>query len=154
MSSSVREKPQLLASSFALHWLNNPAARLEEWAKELAPGGWIALATPIKGSFQEWYQAAAKANVPCTAISLPTQISLMKALGTMRIHYQEVHAYKDSSTNLKSLFKPIINVGAQATKTGSLTVSQWKRLKMFWPRSGESSKINLTWLTQLLIVQK
>ena len=63
-------KPNLLASSFVLHWLNNPQKQLKEWFNSLSLDGWIALAIPIKGSFPEWYEAAEKANLTCTALDL------------------------------------------------------------------------------------
>ena len=65
------KKPYLLASSFVLHWLDNPQKKLEEWFNSLSLDGWIALAIPIKGSFPEWYEAAEKANLTCTALDLP-----------------------------------------------------------------------------------
>ena len=45
------KRPNLLASSFVLHWLDNPQKQLKEWFNSLSPDGYNALAIPIKGSF-------------------------------------------------------------------------------------------------------
>ena len=49
-----REPPQLLASSFVLHWLPDPAQQLQRWVDALPQGGWLALAVPLDGSFPQW----------------------------------------------------------------------------------------------------
>ncbi|MEA5443868.1 methyltransferase domain-containing protein, partial [Cyanobium gracile] len=67
---SVLHGAALLASGFALQWLDDPAGQLGRWCRALAPGGWLVLAVPTAGSFPQWHRAAAAAGVPCTALEL------------------------------------------------------------------------------------
>ncbi|MBM5818337.1 MAG: methyltransferase domain-containing protein [Cyanobacteria bacterium K_Offshore_surface_m2_239] len=69
----------LLTSSFALQWLDDPAAALALWAERLAPGGALLLSVPTAGSFPEWRQAARAAQVPCSALPLPAADTLLAA---------------------------------------------------------------------------
>ena len=70
---SWSEPPQLLASSFVLHWLPDPAQQLRRWVDALPKGGWLALAVPVAGSFPQWQHAARAANQTCTALSMPVR---------------------------------------------------------------------------------
>ena len=47
----------LICSSLAFQWFQQPAATLEHWSRLLAPGGHIAFATMAADSFQEWRRA-------------------------------------------------------------------------------------------------
>ena len=147
-------KPTLLASNFALHWLENPTCRIKEWFSALAPGGLLAVALPVEGSFKEWYKAANAASVSCTAISLPSNHSLIEAFKPEQIRYQKVHKVLQNAPSVSSLLKPMIKVGAHASPTKSLSVGDWRRLQQLWPRSKWRNTIKLTWLIQLLLVQR
>ena len=70
----------LLLSSFALHWLKAPEQQLRHWCEQLLPGGWLALAVPLQGSFTSWHQAAEGAGVACSALPLPRELDLLAAL--------------------------------------------------------------------------
>ena len=151
---SWSQKPALLASSFALHWLNNPSSCIKEWLAALMPGGVLAIALPIEGSFHEWHLAADISGVPCTALQLPSQKSILKDLDNQNIRYQEVHSYTDQASNVTSLLKPLIKVGAQSTTQNSLRVGEWRRLHKAWPVYSKDNTVTLSWLIQLLIVQR
>jgi len=69
----------LLASSFALQWLEAPAEALRHWGEALAPGGWLLLSVPTAGSFPEWRQAAQRSGLPCSALPLPAADALLAA---------------------------------------------------------------------------
>ena len=69
----------LLASSFALQWLEAPAEALRHWGEALAPGGWLLLSVPTAGSFPEWRQAAQLSGLPCSALPLPAADALLAA---------------------------------------------------------------------------
>ncbi len=150
----MSEAPTLLASNFALHWLNNPTERIQEWFSALAPKGWLAIAVPIQGSFPEWQDAAKEAGVTCTALPLPSQTSIFKVLNPSKIKYQEVHVFCQQEEKVISLLKPIINAGANASPKQNLNVGQMRSLFKAWPRSPKGIGVNLTWLVQLLLVHK
>ena len=146
--------PKLLASSFALHWLYQPNERLKEWIKALDHSGWIALAVPIQRSFLEWKLAAKKANVAFTGLGLPSEKSIINALGSMEIHYQKTFEYTQKEKEVFSLLKPIIEVGGQASKEPKLGTGALRRLIQSWPYSQKRKEVKLTWMVQMLIAQK
>jgi len=149
-----QKKPALIASSFALHWLNQPTSRVEEWFSSLAPGGWLAIALPVHGSFQEWHIASKTSGVPCTAIQFPTHESLLKGLNLKHVRYQKLQRFTQTATRVGSLLKPIIKVGGQSTPQVSLSVGEWRRLQRFWPCSKRNRTVKLTWLIEILLIQR
>jgi len=134
------EKPNLLASSFVLHWLDNPQKQLKKWFNSLSLDGWIALAIPVKGSFPEWHEAADKANTPCTALDLPSYDSLIRVVPKKSILYNKIEVTKQTAKKATSLLKPMIKVGAQSSQKEQLSVSDWRHLLSFWPISTRINK--------------
>ena len=148
------QPPSLLVSSFALHWLSNPQARLKEWLAALAPGGWMALALPVHGSFPQWHHAAAAAGVTCSAMPLPSQSSLLEVLPPDCIRYQQLHRFTQKSAEVFSLLRPMRQMGAHSSPYPAMGISKWRRLKQAWPSHQESGVAELTWLIQLLLIQR
>ncbi len=146
--------PSLLASSFALHWLINPLERLHEWMAALTPEGWLALALPVQGSFPQWHQAAATAGVSCTALPFPSQASLLDVLSSNNIRHQQLHQFTQQSPEVFQLLKPMRQIGAQASPCPTMGVGNWRHLKQAWPRCQNSGDAQLTWLIQLLLIQR
>lgn len=50
----LTERFDLIVSSMALHWLERPVDILRRWKGLLNPGGLLAVALPVAGSFVEW----------------------------------------------------------------------------------------------------
>ena len=148
------EKPNLLASSFVLHWLNNPQKKLKEWVNSLSLNGRIALAIPIKGSFPEWYEAAEKANLTCTALDLPSYDSLIRVVPKENILFNKIEVIKQTATRASSLLKPMIKVGAQSSRKEPLSVSDWRHLLSFWPISNKDNQVSLSWSIQFLLIKR
>ena len=148
------EKPNLLASSFVLHWLDNPQKQLKKWFNSLSLDGWIALAIPIKGSFPEWYEAAEKANLTCTAIDLPSYDSLIRVVPKQSILYTKTEIVKQTAKKATSLLKPMIKVGAQSSHKKRLSIAEWRHLLSCWPISNKNKQINLSWSIQYLLIKR
>jgi malonyl-CoA O-methyltransferase len=148
------EKPNLLASSFVLHWLDNPQKKLKEWLNSLSLDGWIALAIPIKGSFPEWYEAAEKASLTCTALDLPSYDSLIRVVPKQRILYNKIEVIKQTAKKATSLLKPMIKVGAQSSQKEQLSVSDWRHVLSFWPISNKDHQVSLSWSIQFLLIKR
>jgi len=148
------KKPNLLASSFVLHWLDNPQKKLKEWLNSLSLDGWIALAIPIKGSFPEWYEAAEKANLICTALELPSYDSLIRVVPKQSIFYNEIEDIKQTAKKATTLLKPMIKVGAQSSQKEQLSVSDWRHLLSFWPISNKDKQVSLSWSIQFLLIKR
>ena len=148
------KKPNLLASSFVLHWLNNPQKQLNKWFNSLSLDGWIALAIPVKGSFPEWYEAADKANLTCTALDLPTYDSLIRVVPKQSILYNKIEIIKQTAKKVTSLLKPMIKVGAQSSQKEQLSISDWRHLLSFWPISNQDEEVSLSWSIQFLLIKR
>ena len=141
----------LLASSFALQWLNQPTCTLRSWCRSLTPGGWLVLAVPTAGSFPQWHRAAERAGVPCTALSLPSAEGLLKAAETNGLslrHGQRLRFTRQRQGGLQAL-RHLQRLGAGASRNTPLTPSQLRRLLAHWPATSP-----LTWEVLLLIGQR
>ena len=147
-------QPNLLASSFVLHWLDNPQMQLKEWFNSLSPDGWIALAIPIKGCFPEWYEAAKQANKRCTALELPSNDSLERVIPNQNIIYNKIEIFKQTAERATSLLKPMIKVGAHSSTKKQLSISDWRHLLSYWPVCNEDKEVNLSWSIQFLLVKR
>ncbi len=154
LPTDLPQPPNLIASSFSLHWLNDPKNRIKEWFSALAPGGWLALAVPIQGSFSEWHKAASLAKVNCTAMDLPSHHSLIESLNQNDIQYQHIESITQTASSVNSLLKPLVKMGAQATHHKPLRVTEWRRLKENWPVCEDNFEKQLTWIIQILLAQK
>lgn len=150
----LQEPPQLITSNFALHWLDKPAEKLNQWFSILAPEGWLAIAVPVKGSFPEWHNAATKANVKCTAMPFPSHESLINAIKNAKTKVHFLEQFTQEAPHVNSLLKPLIKVGAQTTPHASLTIGEWRRLYKSWVISKNSPSPKLTWLVQILLAQR
>tara|TARA_B100000965_G_scaffold278647_1_gene236430 strand:- start:989 stop:1744 length:756 start_codon:yes stop_codon:yes gene_type:complete len=147
-------KPNLLASSFVLHWLDNPQEKLREWFNSLSSEGWIALSIPIKGSFPEWYEAAASAKLTCTALPLPSYDSLIRVIPNQSIIFNKIKIIKQTSDKATSLLKPMIRVGAQSSPKEQLSISDWRQLLSNWPISNKDKQFRLSWSIQFLLIKR
>ncbi len=149
-----KEAPTLIASSFALHWLTKPQERIQEWFSALAPGGWLAIALPVKGSFPEWRNAARQAKVICTAMEFPSHDSLFNAISDTNIQFQKLESFTQEAPKVTSLLKPLVEIGGQASPFPSLTISEWRKLQKSWARSNNTKALRLTWIIQIFLAQK
>ena len=148
------KKPNLLASSFVLHWLDNPQKQLKEWFNSLSLNGWLALAIPIKDSFPEWHEAAEKANLTCTALDLPLHDSLTSVVPNQSIIYNKIDVFKQNAERATSLLKPMIRIGAQSSYKKQLSISDWRHLLSFWPISNKDKQVSLSWSIQFLLIKR
>lgn len=125
----------LLASSFALQWLEDPAGQLRHWAGQLAPGGWLVLAVPVAGSFAAWHAAARAAAVPCTALHLPEAEALENAVrgaGLELAQLQRLRFSRPPRDGLATL-RLLRSLGATASRQPPLSTGQLRRLLAHWP---------------------
>ena len=129
------EAAALLISSFALQWLDDPARQLAHWSRRLAPGGWLALALPVDGSFATWSAAATAAGVPCTALPLPRAPALIAAAsgaGLELRHCQRLRFSRPAQDGLTTL-RLLRSLGATASHQTTLGAGQLRRLLAHWP---------------------
>lgn len=141
----------LLASSFALQWLEDPAGSLARWCHQLGPGGWLVLAVPTAGSFPQWQDAAERAGVPCTALALPDADRLRQAArssGLRLQHDRRLRFSRPRQGGLRTL-RHLQRLGAGASPCQALSTGQLRRLLSHWPAASP-----LTWEVLLLIAQR
>jgi malonyl-CoA O-methyltransferase len=141
----------LLASSFALQWLNQPTRTFGHWCRSLAPGGWLVLAVPTAGSFPQWHRAAERAGVPCTALPLPSAVDLLQAAaasGLCLLHGRRLRFTRQNQGGLQAL-RHLQRLGAGASPRRPLTPAQLRRLLEHWPTTSA-----LSWEALLLIGQR
>ena len=150
---ALDQVPTLIASSFTLHWLENPCERMNEWFRALPPGGWLALAVPVEGSFPQWHQAAQRAEIQCTALDFPSSSSLLNNIPKNCIRYHKLHNFTQSASEVTSLLKAIRKVGAKTSKKTPLRISDWRILSKSWKRSLKSN-VSLTWSIQLVLIKR
>lgn len=141
----------LLASSFALQWLRQPAAVLSQWCRSLRPGGWLVLAVPTAGSFPQWRDAAERSGVPCSALPLPEADALLDAAvgsGLQLRRGQRLRFSRPEQGGLRTL-RHLQRLGAGASRDRPLSTGQLRRLLAHWPATSP-----LSWEVLLLIGQR
>jgi len=129
------QNASLLLSSFALQWLEDPTAQLGHWASRLAPGGWLALAVPLAGSFDTWRAAARAASVPCTALPLPEADELIEAAIRAGLQLRQAQRLRFSRGPCDGLatLRLLRRLGATASRQPPLDAGQLRRLLAHWP---------------------
>ena len=148
------DPPTLIASSFCLHWLSDPGTRLQHWYECLAPGGWLIVALPIEGCFPQWHAAARQAGVPCSALQFPTSEALLASLPKQRIRQQQELSFSEQASHITDLLRPMQTIGAGTSTRSALNVKQWRRLIAHWPERSSEGQVRLTWLIQLLVIER
>ncbi|MFM7228188.1 MAG: methyltransferase domain-containing protein [Cyanobacteriota bacterium] len=144
----------LLMSSFALHWLADPVAQLRHWLGCLAPGGWLALAVPVAGSFDGWRQAARRAGVACTALALPDGDALRNAVeATVRPSLDHRLRFTVGYPSPLAFLRELRQLGVQGQAAGRLQAGAMRRLLRHWPADARGRTL-LTWELRLLLAQR
>ncbi|MEB3234565.1 MAG: methyltransferase [Cyanobacteriota bacterium] len=141
----------LLNSSFSLHWLRDPAERLQQWAASLQPGGWLQLAVPVAGSFPQWQLAAQRAGVPCTARPLPEAGDLVEAAASqlqLRVQRRLVFSRRYGAGG-QAFLRQLRRLGAGHSDQPPLSCGQWRRLLHHWPVDE-----HVSWHLLLLVGQR
>jgi malonyl-CoA O-methyltransferase len=147
---SELQQPALLTSSFALQWLDDPIQQLELWCSALRPRGWLALAVPTAGSFSQWHQAAAAAQVPFTGLALPSAQGLIAAARRhLQVHTCQPLRFSQACCNGLTFLREVRQLGASASRQKPLHPNQLRRLLQHWPEGG-----TLGWEVLLLVGQR
>ena len=146
--------PTLITSSFCLHWLSDPGTTLRHWFDCLAPGGWLVVALPVAGCFPQWHEAARQAAVPCAALRFPTTSALTASLPKQQIRQQQQLNFSEQASHITALLRPMQTIGAGTSTRSALSVKQWRQLSAHWPDRSEEGQVRLTWLIQILVIER
>jgi malonyl-CoA O-methyltransferase len=138
----------LLASSFALQWLEQPPQRLQEWCRQLQSGGWLVLAVPTAGSFGIWRTASAQAKVPFSGLELP-EAEQLETIARQELDLQRLQRLRFSWPNQGALpfLRQIREIGALASRQRRLRPGELRRLVAHWPAADQP----LRWEVLLLV---
>ena len=148
------DAPTLIASSFCLHWLSDPGTRLQHWFECLAPGGWLIVALPVEGCFPQWHAAASQAGVPCSALPFPTTTTLLASIPKQKIRQQQQLSFSQQASSITALLRPMQTIGAGTSTSSALSIKQWRQLSANWPERSPEGQVRLTWLIQLLVIER
>ena len=151
---SSDDAPTLIASSFCLHWLSDPGTRLQNWFECLAPGGWLIVALPVEGCFPQWQAAAHQAAVPCSALSFPTTQALLASIPKQQVRQQQQLFFSEQASHITALLRPMQTIGAGTSTHSALSVKQWRQLSAHWPERSAEGQVRLTWLIQILVIER
>jgi malonyl-CoA O-methyltransferase len=128
----------LVCSSLTLQWLDDPAAAVAGWRALARPGGTLAVATLIDGSFVQWRAALAQAGITDAKPQFPPLKTLASWFGpAARIETFTLSQSHDSglafarsarAAGIDAGFGPALNAGAMrkalgAFEDGGATVS-------------------------------
>ncbi|MCP9829800.1 methyltransferase domain-containing protein [Synechococcus sp. HJ21-Hayes] len=131
---SQLDQAALLASNFALQWLQQPERELQRWCQQLQPGGWLAVAVPTAGSFAPWRAAASGAGVPFTGLGLPDAASLEAvARQELTLHRCRLLHFSRPSQDGLTFLRQMKAIGAQASRKAPLRPTQLRQLLAHWP---------------------
>lgn len=141
----------LLASSFALQWLEQPGQQLELWGEALQRGGVLALAVPCSNSFALWRQAAQQAGVPYTALALPAADELVAHVKPLLelIQLQRLH-FSRTNRGALAFLRQFKAIGAQASRAPQLSAGELRRLMRHWPGPEQA----IVWEVLLVVGRK
>ena len=137
------DAPTLIASSFCLHWFEC-----------LAPGGWLIVALPVEGCFPQWHAAASQAVVPCSALPFPTTKALLASIPKQQIRQQQQLSFSEKASHITALLQPMQTIGAGTSTRSALSVKQWRQLSAHWPERSAEGQVRLTWLIQILVIER
>ncbi|BBL85953.1 biotin biosynthesis protein BioC (chromatophore) [Paulinella micropora] len=149
----VNHQVSLIACSFAIQWLLHPTRHIEKWCQKLSKGGWFALALPTNDSFPQWYEAADKANVMCSALPLPKAEDLIaiSADYLTELHVDRLQFTQSAKQGLDFL-RQIRTIGAQSSLMDPLNPGALRKLNRFWNQG--SNRAKLTWDILILVGQR
>ena len=141
----------LLASSFALQWLEQPEQQLSAWCRQLAQGGWLVLAVPTAASFGIWRAAARAGGVPFSGLELPNASGLERVV-RRELQVQRLDRLRFSRANHGALafLRRFRAIGAQASRQRRLSAAELRQLIAHWPPADQP----LVWEVLLVIGQR
>lgn len=145
----------LIISNFVIHWLKDPALKLEKIANYLAGNGLMLASTPGNQSFGAWYENCLELGLPHTANPLPDveEMVIKLSMGPMQIDYYENDLYEEFDSAL-NFFRHLKNLGAgYSRKESSLSQKQFRLLCRHWDKKSKG-KLRIKWHIVYLAAKK
>ena len=143
----------LMTSNFCIHWLDNPEKILKDWFSKLSAGGYLIVSYPTINSFPEWKKTCKETNIEYSGLTLPLSKNIIKSFNSDEIVFSNKYSYVENFPDIYKLFRSIVNVGAQSTKSKRKKVNELKEMQKFWPKK-ETNLVSLTWEINIQILKK
>lgn len=130
----VAEPADLLASSCAVQWFRSPGRLASCAARQLAPGGWLALAIPVQGTLCElWQSLAASGYSGPTGLPLerPADYRARFAGPGWRAVSVDTATFVRHHADARAVLRTLREIGATCTGHGAwahLTATAMRRL--------------------------
>ena len=143
----------LMTSNFCIHWLENPEKIIRDWFSKLRSGGYLIISYPTINSFPEWKKTCKETNIEYSGLNFPLAKDIIKSFNSDEIFISNKYLYVENFPDIYKLFRSIVNVGAQSTKSKRKKVYELKEMQKFWPKK-EMNSVNLTWEINIQILKK
>ena len=147
------ENCSLIASNFCLHWLNYPEQAIKNWFKKLNSGGFLIISSPTNESFPEWKETCKKNNIEYSGLTFPDSKKILSLFKSDEIYLANNYSYIENFSNVYKLFRNIINVGSNSTKSNRKSVGELKKMQKYWPKN-QNNSVNLSWKINIQIFKK
>tara|TARA_B100000073_G_C23740385_1_gene573556 strand:- start:960 stop:1718 length:759 start_codon:yes stop_codon:yes gene_type:complete len=143
----------LIVSNFCIHWLKDPEKKLKLWFHHLNQKGYMIVTFPTNHSFPEWRNTCKKTHIEYGGITFPELTHTLKSFSNKEIYSSNIYTYKEFFPDIYKLFRNIINVGANTSRTARKTVKELKMMQHSWPKL-ENHQVSLTWEICICIIRK
>ena len=143
----------LMTSNFCIHWLDNPEKITKDWFSKLRSGGYLIIAYPTINTFPEWKKTCLETNIEYSGLTFPLSKDIKKSFKSNEILFSSSYLYVENFPDIYKLFKSIVKVGAQSTKSKRKKIYELKEMQKFWPKK-ETNSVNLTWEINIHILKK
>ncbi|MGB6241671.1 MAG: methyltransferase [Castellaniella sp.] len=134
----------LICSSMVVQWFSAPAQGMARLAGLLAPGGCLAVAVPVEGTWTEWRAAHRSLGLRPAMIPLPSAACLQAPHAAFQatVHTQRYIEACDSGLDF---LRRLRGIGATAPRPGSqpMTVSQLRRVCAAFEQAGAQSSYRI-----------
>lgn len=127
----------LICSSMALQWFTDPGRGLLRLAGLLAPGGCLAVAVPVQGSWPEWQQAHDSLGLTPATLLFPCAQTIRLPAGLLSGGVR-IEPFQDDCGNALGFLRALKGIGATTPRPGSspLTVPQLRQVCAAFDRTG------------------
>jgi malonyl-CoA O-methyltransferase len=115
----------LVCSSLTLQWLAEPAAAVGAWRGLVRPGGRLAVATLLHGSFAEWRAALAQAGAPARGPAFPPLDDARAWFGPEAV--MKTVTLCERHPNALGFLRALRRAGADAADSGALKAGLMRR---------------------------
>jgi malonyl-CoA O-methyltransferase len=115
----------LVCSSLTLQWLAEPAKAVRAWRGLVRPGGRLAVATMVEGSFAEWRQALVEAGARSAGPAFPTVDEVRDWFGPDAA--VEAVTLSERHESALAFLRALRAAGADAAGTGALKAGTMRK---------------------------